>query len=68
MSVFILLIYCSALLSLARCGSEENEARKFIEEAEETLLKDAEIWQFKQWDFQINITDHTEKAKLEYKV
>ena len=41
---------------------------KFIDDAEQRLLENAEKHTFVEWAYESNITDHNEKIKLRYQV
>ncbi len=47
---------------------EEVRAEEFVARAEEQLLANTQKATLVEWDYYTNITDHNEKARLEYQV
>ena len=52
----------------ANYNPEEEKAAAFLAEAEEELRSITEQHTFIEWNFESNINDETEKAKLEFQV
>ena len=62
------IILLLTLTNLSLGSVDELEVENFVNKSEEELLRDQEIWMYKRFDYQTNITDHNEKLKLDYKV
>ncbi len=55
-------------LGSAHATPEERRAAEFVARAEEELLRDTQKATIVAWAYYTNITDHNEKARLEYQV
>ena len=65
---FLVAVKATHPVGSAQWNSEENRVAKFIDDAEQRLLENAEKHTFVEWAYESNITDHNEKIKLRYQV